>query len=154
MKFGVGVMLTSFGIFWSGEGAGIEWPGGDASLVLVVGFVARASLALVARRAHSTELLASTEGGDGVKWHPASSLKFWYDFIVGDDWRLAIGVVVIVGVVVVAGAERVQLVVASARRRGVPPHGVSAAGAPPSLPQVADEALAASAYSVTRSSIT
>ena len=28
-------------------------------------------------------------------------LKFWYDFIVGDDWRLAIGVVVIVGIVVV-----------------------------------------------------
>ena len=25
--------------------------------------------------------------------------KFWYDFIVGDDWRLAICVVVMVGVV-------------------------------------------------------
>lgn len=26
--------------------------------------------------------------------------RFWYDFIVGDDWRLAIGVVAIVGIVV------------------------------------------------------
>ncbi len=32
--------------------------------------------------------------------HIRQFLKFWYDFIVGDDWRLAIGVVVIVGIVV------------------------------------------------------
>ena len=30
LKFGVGVMLTSFGIFWTAEGAGIAWPGADA----------------------------------------------------------------------------------------------------------------------------
>jgi uncharacterized membrane protein YfcA len=27
---------------------------------------------------------------------------FWYDFIVGDDWRIAIGVVVALGIVYVA----------------------------------------------------
>ena len=32
LKFGVGVMLTSFGIFWSGEGAGVSWPGCDAAI--------------------------------------------------------------------------------------------------------------------------
>ncbi|HTR73681.1 MAG TPA: hypothetical protein VMH33_00295 [Solirubrobacterales bacterium] len=38
MKFAVGVLLTSFGAFWGGEGAGVAWPGGDAALpVLVVG---------------------------------------------------------------------------------------------------------------------
>ena len=31
MKFAVGVMLTTFGIFWSAEGAGAHWPGADAS---------------------------------------------------------------------------------------------------------------------------
>src|SRR4029077_11018552 len=30
MKFSVGVMLTTFGIFWSTEGAGADWPGSDA----------------------------------------------------------------------------------------------------------------------------
>jgi uncharacterized membrane protein len=39
LKFGVGVMLTSFGIFWSAEGAGITWPGADASLLGVIAFV-------------------------------------------------------------------------------------------------------------------
>ena len=31
MKFAVGVMLTSFGVFWGAEGAGASWPGGDAA---------------------------------------------------------------------------------------------------------------------------
>src|SRR6202007_2812908 len=32
LKFAVGVMLTTFGIFWSTEGAGGSWPGEDAAL--------------------------------------------------------------------------------------------------------------------------
>jgi len=48
LKFGVGVMLSSFGIFWSAEGAGVKWPGEDASLLGVLGFVIVLSFALVA----------------------------------------------------------------------------------------------------------
>ncbi|MFI5037467.1 MAG: hypothetical protein ACHP93_03230, partial [Solirubrobacterales bacterium] len=36
MKFTVGVMLCSFGIFWVAEGAGASWPGGDASLLGII----------------------------------------------------------------------------------------------------------------------
>jgi uncharacterized membrane protein len=36
MKFGVGVMLTSFGMFWGAEGAGAHWPGGDAALLAII----------------------------------------------------------------------------------------------------------------------
>ncbi len=35
MKFSVGVLLTTFGIFWGAEGAGASWPGGEASLPLL-----------------------------------------------------------------------------------------------------------------------
>jgi uncharacterized membrane protein len=33
LKFGVGVMLSAFGVFWTGEGLGIDWPGQDLALV-------------------------------------------------------------------------------------------------------------------------
>jgi uncharacterized membrane protein len=36
LKFGVGVMLTSFGMFWGAEGAGADWPGGDAALLAII----------------------------------------------------------------------------------------------------------------------
>jgi uncharacterized membrane protein len=48
MKFAVGVMLTSFGMFWSAEGAGAHWPGGDAALLVIIPMLALASLAMVA----------------------------------------------------------------------------------------------------------
>jgi uncharacterized membrane protein len=47
MKFTVGVMLTTFGIFWAAEGAGADWPGEDASLLGVLGFVVLSSFLLV-----------------------------------------------------------------------------------------------------------
>jgi len=40
MKFAVGTMLTSFGVFWSTEGAGAHWPGSDTSLLALVPAVA------------------------------------------------------------------------------------------------------------------
>jgi uncharacterized membrane protein len=36
MKFAVGVLLSSFGMFWGAEGAGAAWPGGDAALLAIV----------------------------------------------------------------------------------------------------------------------
>jgi len=45
MKFVVGIMLTSFGIFWGAEGAGVSWPGTDAALLVLVPLVALVSLA-------------------------------------------------------------------------------------------------------------
>jgi len=35
LKFAVGVMLTSFGIFWIGEALRVTWPGGDLALVYI-----------------------------------------------------------------------------------------------------------------------
>jgi uncharacterized membrane protein len=48
MKFIVGIMLTSFGIYWGAEGAGAQWPGADSALLVVVPSVALVALALTA----------------------------------------------------------------------------------------------------------
>jgi len=35
LKFAVGVILSAFGVFWTGEGLGVDWPGADLFLVLI-----------------------------------------------------------------------------------------------------------------------
>jgi uncharacterized membrane protein len=60
LKFVVGVMLTSFGMFWSAEGAGASWPGGDAALLVIIPGVALLALALVARISHSAGISRSS----------------------------------------------------------------------------------------------
>jgi uncharacterized membrane protein len=47
LKFAVGTMLTTFGIFWAAEGTGAHWPGDDASLPGVLVFVLLTSLGFV-----------------------------------------------------------------------------------------------------------
>ncbi len=58
MKLAVGVMLSSFGMFWGAEGAGARWPGGDAALLAIVPGVLMAAVAMVwtARRTLSSTL--------------------------------------------------------------------------------------------------
>jgi uncharacterized membrane protein len=58
MKFAVGVMLTTFGIFWSAEGAGVDWPGSDAALIGVLAFVIASSVLFV-RVLHRQRLAAA-----------------------------------------------------------------------------------------------
>jgi uncharacterized membrane protein len=61
MKFVVGVMLSSFGMFWASEGAGARWPGGDAALLAVVCAVAVFSLALVGLLRRSIRQASATQ---------------------------------------------------------------------------------------------
>ncbi len=46
LKYVVGLMLTTFGVFWTGEGLGAEWPGADLSLFAIFVIFAAASLGL------------------------------------------------------------------------------------------------------------
>jgi uncharacterized membrane protein len=47
IKFAVGLLLTSFGCFWGAEGAGVDWPGDELSLLGVIGFFGLVSFVLV-----------------------------------------------------------------------------------------------------------
>lgn len=56
MKFAVGVMLTTFGIFWGVEGTGAKWPGEDLALpfVLVGVLVTSTACIRLLQRRHGT----------------------------------------------------------------------------------------------------
>jgi uncharacterized membrane protein len=58
LKFAVGVMLAAFGIFWTGEGLGVAWPGADLAIVAFAAlFLAVGGAAVVLVRRPSVEVL-------------------------------------------------------------------------------------------------
>ena len=109
LKFIVGIMLTAFGTFWGVEGAGADWPGGDAALpvlvVAIAGFAVRrwccccvGSNAVVRRPPRPAD-----PSGQPMSARLKAFGAFWYDFVVGDDWRVAVGVAVALGADLVVG---------------------------------------------------
>ena len=106
LKFIVGILLTSFGIYWGSEGAGVIWPHTDLSLLGIIPTLVLVSYALVkllkTRKASGTAMRAlnlptfkapDPESGRFTKVI-GGFFFFWYDFIIGDDWRVAAAVVI------------------------------------------------------------
>jgi uncharacterized membrane protein len=57
LKFGVGVMLAAFGIFWTGEGLGVAWPGADFAIVVFATLLLTVAVGAVAWRRPRPEAL-------------------------------------------------------------------------------------------------
>jgi uncharacterized membrane protein len=66
LKFVVGLLLTSFGTFWSGEGAGVSWPGADGALLGILALMAIASLVAVRLLSHERSLSSLSPAQKGV----------------------------------------------------------------------------------------
>jgi uncharacterized membrane protein len=64
LKFAVGLLLTSFGTFWAAEGAGVDWPGDELSLLGVVAFIGALSFGLV--RSLRRQRLSAAPAGAGA----------------------------------------------------------------------------------------
>lgn len=58
MKFAVGLMLTSFGTFWAGEGIGVTWALEDATILVLLVFYGLVSWAVISlvRRGQMVEV--------------------------------------------------------------------------------------------------
>jgi uncharacterized membrane protein len=72
MTFAVGVLLTSFGTFWSAEGVGVEWPGHDTALIAVIVIVTGVALLLTVglRRLRASDGPVPPDPGHQVGVHP------------------------------------------------------------------------------------
>ena len=59
LKFVVGIMLSSFGVFWTGEGLGVAWPGHDAAILMMVAvFLAFSAIVVVWLRTRERETMS------------------------------------------------------------------------------------------------
>lgn len=47
LKMGVGIMLSSFGVFWVGEGAKLAWPGSDLFLLALIALFSAVAFSLI-----------------------------------------------------------------------------------------------------------
>ena len=48
LKFGVGVMLSAFGVYWTGEGLSVRWPGHDLAILAFVALFLAAGITTAA----------------------------------------------------------------------------------------------------------
>jgi len=101
MKYVVGIMLTSFGIFWGAEGAGAKWPGKDLSLVGIIIFMVIISTTLIkVLKVQNSKVSANIRVTEKDELDTSEILNksglaelikkfgaFWFDFLIGDDWR-------------------------------------------------------------------
>ena len=108
LKFAVGILLTSFGIFWGAEGtagSSAKWPGDNwAVLALIAGVLVFATLTVFVlkslhRKARTIKSAKKSttkpEKERSKSMHLCKSfIDFWIDFVVGDDWRIAAGVLI------------------------------------------------------------
>lgn len=110
LKFAVGVMLTSFGTFWAGEGMGFAWPAGEASiLMLIAGFLAVALLVVTAcAKVHAPRPRAKAQPSSAAS-PKASVLSSIAGELLGlfvEDLPLAVGIAAWVGAMAVVPALR------------------------------------------------
>jgi uncharacterized membrane protein len=75
MKFAVGVMLSSFGMFWGAEGAGAHWPAGDGALPVIIAMTLLAALGMASavRASLQRALLAQAEPPASAAADPVES---------------------------------------------------------------------------------
>ncbi|MGH2912333.1 MAG: hypothetical protein ACRDJ3_07635, partial [Solirubrobacteraceae bacterium] len=114
LKLIVGVMLTSFGVFWGAEGAGAHWPGGDAAVLAIIPSVLAVAVAIstAVRRTARRDLLRVEQlnaGFDQVEMaDPGDNHRIWklpltiWEMILGNDWITIIGVALSLAVTALA----------------------------------------------------
>lgn len=68
LKFVVGIMLTSFGTFWAGEGFGYSWPLSDAFILILVALylLATGILVLALRQSKQRRLATASTSNAGI----------------------------------------------------------------------------------------
>jgi len=90
LKFAVGLILTTFGIFWTTEGLGIEWAMQDLVLLPIITGLSVVSLLLVLALKMRKRSHPDSQAKLAQQPRLPLGIEFIYDFVVGDDWPTAV----------------------------------------------------------------
>src|SRR5690348_9836303 len=103
----VGILLSAFGSFWATEGLGIAWPGADLFIIALAAWYVLAAAWYIRRLRRQTRRASQFAPQHArrtmiVSWlNRAGTVslrglvafgKFWYGFVIGDDWTVAAAV--------------------------------------------------------------
>lgn len=88
LKYIVSIMLITFGAFWTMEGISSPWPSAEFDLLVVAAFVIVTSLVMIHLVKKFSPARDKSERVSRPKNFLGQFLFFWYDFIIGDDWRM------------------------------------------------------------------
>jgi uncharacterized membrane protein len=89
LKLTVGVSLTAFGTFWSAEGVGVQWPGGEGSLPALIALALASSLLLATSLRRRSAVEKDRRGAQARLGPLGAALSFF----VGDDLLVAAGAI-------------------------------------------------------------
>jgi uncharacterized membrane protein len=94
LKFGVGVLLASFGTFWVGEAVGLQWPAADGALVILIAayFVIAHALVRICRCVDRPGLHVNQKKAGPAAKNPVSQMIAELLALFIDDARLATGI--------------------------------------------------------------
>ena len=109
MKYVVGLLLATFGTFWAVEGLGIfapgreslSWPGDDWAFLALLAcwlVVSQIAIRVLRRTLVPGDVAVAGRDGELTMRYVRGFGRFWYDFVIGDDWRIAAGVAAVLGV--------------------------------------------------------
>ncbi|MFT9056328.1 MAG: hypothetical protein ABF449_06845 [Ethanoligenens sp.] len=107
-KFVVGIMLTTFGTFWAGEGLGVTWPFSDLFLFVLIGFYLVVCFALIAwlkRRALDPNHREIDHRKDPLL--PRILWQIFYFFC--GNWTVLFGVIITIAAVLLLEALHTQI---------------------------------------------
>lgn len=94
MKFVVGLVISTFGVFWVTQGTGVYWTLSDLALIPILLTFAILSfvLVLVLKSRHKKYLASGKTVSTKLAKTPKLNyvIQFIYDFLVGDDWPIAL----------------------------------------------------------------
>ena len=63
LKLAVGILVSAFGVFWSGEGLGVPWPGGDLAIPAIAALVLLAAGAAIGALKRRRRIRGSSGAG-------------------------------------------------------------------------------------------